>query len=108
MVTCIHSLILIEIECIRVEDKEVIIMPNKIFDPIEWGVSPSDEKIIKLIVELEKERKKRNFSQATVANIANISQGQLSRIENLESIPSLDTINKIAGALNKQLQLVSI
>lgn len=84
-------------------------MKTKIlFNPTEWGVSEFDQKIIKLVSDLEKERKSLKLSQKEVALLAGISQGQLSRIENLESIPSLETIYKIASALKKEFTLVSI
>lgn len=82
------------------------ILVEKLFNPEEWGLSKSEQKAIELVVQLEKERKSMNMTQAQVARLANITQGQLSRIENLESIPSLETINNIAEALNKKLTLI--
>lgn len=79
---------------------------EKLFNPEEWGLSKNEQKAIELVVQLEKERKRMNLTQAQVASLANITQGQLSRIENLESIPSLETINNIAEALNKKLTLI--
>lgn len=79
---------------------------RKKFKASEWGVTEEEQLAVKLITQLEEERKAQHLTQKQLADLANISQGQLSRIENLESIPSFETVVNLATALKKSLQLV--
>lgn len=73
------------------------------FKPQEWGVSEMEQKLIKIAVQLEIERKRDNITQAELAEKSGISQSQISRIERLQCVPSFETLYKIASALNLTL-----
>lgn len=61
----------------------------------------------KLIGDLIQKRKEKGLSQADLSERTGIKQQVISRIENRENSPTLKILNKIAGALDCDVKLVS-
>ena len=68
----------------------------------QWAESEIQYQVTRQLV---KARLEKNLSQRNLAKKAKTTQAVISRIENMSVNPSLDMLEKIAGALDKKLQI---
>lgn len=64
------------------------------------------DKCIAIIDELIELRKAKGLTQRELAKAANLTQPAIARLESKAVIPQLDTLLKVAGALEYELELV--
>lgn len=88
-------------------EKEVTTMSiNKIsIDKLLNSTDIIQDQIDDIILEIIKERKKKNLSQSQLSQITGIPQATISRLESFNSIPTLQNLIKILNALELSLFL---
>lgn len=68
----------------------------------EWQDSEVEFQIIKAIINCREEK---NMTQKDLSKLTGITQSDISKLENGNANPSVKTLNKIAAAFDKKLEI---
>ncbi len=71
----------------------------------EWDALEPEFELMRLLVEARREK---GLTQKQLSEMTGISQADISRLESGEGNPSLKTIQRLATALDRKVQLVFV